>query len=165
MTTPPEALSLIHGPPLADEPGQGAHTIPGYLREVAARHGPREAMVMRIGETRNAWSYAQLLARSLDVARALVEAGVGKGGRVGILMTNRPEFLFALFGTSLAGGVPVAMSTFATPNELDHMLKASQVSHLLFEQHVLKKDFHGVLCGLEPAIPTTSCRLPRRRKS
>lgn len=156
MSDTQAALSLIHGPPLSDEPGQGAHTIPGYLRAVVARHGPAEALVMRIGEHRQSWTYDQLLARSLDVARALVEAGVGKGGRVGILMTNRPEFLFALFGTALAGGVPVALSTFATPGELDYMLKASQVSHLLFEQHVLKKDFHTILCGLEPAIPTTS---------
>ncbi len=33
------SLSLVHGIPLAEEPGQGAHTIGGYLREVVARYG------------------------------------------------------------------------------------------------------------------------------
>ena len=30
-------------------------------------------------------------------------------------MTNRPEWLSAVFGTTLAGGVAVALSTFSTP--------------------------------------------------
>lgn len=145
-------LSLVAGPPLSDEAGQGAQTIAGYLREVASRHGAREAVVLRNRTHRLAWSYDELLARSLEVARALAASGVGKGSRVGILMTNRPEFLSALFGTALAGGVPVALSTFSTPGELDHLLKASEVSLLLFEQHVLKKDFLAMIEGLEPAV-------------
>ena len=145
-------LSLVHGSPLAEEPGQGAQTIGGYLREVAARYGPREAVVMGQGEHRVSWSYDDLLSQALAVSRALIASGVVRDTRVGILMTNRPEFLAALFGTALVGGVPVALSTFSTPSEMDYLLKASQVSLLLFEQHVLKKDFHEMLAGLEPAI-------------
>ena len=146
------SLSLVHGSPLADEPGQGVQTIGGYLREVVARYGPREALVLRNGDQRLSWSYDDLLTRSIEVAGALIASGVGRDTRVGILMTNRPEFLAALFGTALAGGVPVALSTFSTPAELDYLLKASQVSLLLFEQRVLKKDFHAMIVGLEPAI-------------
>src|SRR3546814_15453 len=88
----------------------------------------------------------------MDVARALVASGTGRDSRVGILMTNRPEFLSSLFGIALAGAVPVALSTFSTPQELDHIIRASQVSLLLFEQQVLKKDFFAQLLELEPAI-------------
>ncbi|MCW1428185.1 class I adenylate-forming enzyme family protein [Novosphingobium sp. JCM 18896] len=146
------SLSLVYGKPLAEEPGQGAQTIGGYLREVAALYGSREALVLRKGEHRLSWSYDDLLARSIEVAAALIASGVGRDSRVGILMTNRPEFLAALFGTALAGGVPVALSTFSTPSELDYLIKASQVSILLFEQTVLKKDFHAMIAELEPAI-------------
>lgn len=104
------------------------------------------------GAHRTAWSYDTLLARSLDVARALVACGVGKGERVGILMTNRPEFLSSLFGIALAGGVPAALSTFSTLPELDHLVRASEVSVLLFEQQVLRKDFAAMLAELEPGI-------------
>jgi len=145
-------LSLVEGIPLEDEVGQGAHTIPGYLREVVARHGPAEALVLRSGDARLSWSYDELLGHSLEVARALVACGVGKGERVGILMTNRPEFVFSLFGIALAGGVPVALSTFSTPSELDYLLSASQISILLFEQRVLKTDFNAMIAELEPAI-------------
>lgn len=146
------SLSLVHGAPLAEEPGQGAQTIGGYLREVVGRYGPKEALVLRIGDNRLSWSYDDLLGRSIEVAAALIASGVGRDTRVGILMTNRPEFLAALFGTALAGGVPVALSTFSPPSELDHMLKASQISLLMVEQYVLKKDFCAMLAGLEPAI-------------
>ncbi|WP_313438827.1 class I adenylate-forming enzyme family protein [Novosphingobium sp.] len=148
MTAP----SIVFGPRLDEEPGQGAQTIAGYLREVVARYGPREAVVLRQGACRISWSYDDLMERAMAVARALVGCGTAKGERVGILMTNRPEFLSSLFGTALAGGVPVALSTFSTPSELDHLLGASQVSTLLFERQVLKKDFGAMLAEIDPAI-------------
>ncbi len=159
--------SIVHGPPLEAQPGLGALTIGGFLREVAARHGSAEAVVAWQGETRIAWSYDELLARSLEVARALIATGAGKDARIGILMTNRPEFLAALFGAALAGAVPVALSTFSTPQELDHLLAASQIGTLLFERHVAGKDFAAMFAGLEPAItavPLISTRYPFLRR-
>ena len=114
--------------------------------------------MLRSGGLRTSWSYDELLARSLEVSRALIVCGMGKDARVGILMTNRPEFLAALFGISLAGGVPVALSTFSTAPELGYMLKASQISVLLFEQQVLKTDFHAMIAELEPGIASAACR-------
>jgi fatty-acyl-CoA synthase len=149
-------LSVSHGLLLAEEPGIGALTIGGYLREAAAKHGPSEAVVAYESGARLSWSYDDLLERSLEVARALIACGIGKDARVGILMTNRPEFLSSLFGIALAGAVPVALSTFSTAPELEYMLKASQISVLLYESQVLKTDFHAMLVGLEPAIASAA---------
>src|SRR5262245_17201521 len=126
--------SIVRGIPLSEEPGLGTLSIPGYLREVTARFGDREALVWRSPDGVARWTYAALWERSVEVARALVASGVGKDGRVGILMTNRPEHLAAAFGTSLAGGVVVMLNTFATAAELEHLLRASCVSTLLFER-------------------------------
>ena len=68
------------------------------------------------------WSYQDLWERSVEVAKALIDSGVGKDSRVGILMTNRPEYLSTVFGTALAGGVAVALSTFSTPGELEYLI-------------------------------------------
>lgn len=151
-STSAEPLSLVAGPPLADEPGLGALTLPGFLREVTQQYGEREALVWRTGETATRWTYAQLWERAVEVARALRASGLGHGARVGVLMTNRPEWLAAVFGTSLAGGVAVTLSTFSTPSELDQLIRASAVSVLLFERTVVAKDFAAVLGELEPAI-------------
>jgi len=150
MTEP--ALSLVHGIPLDEQPGIGPLTIGGYLRELVGRHGSSEALVQGLGEHREAWTYDDLLARSIDVAKALIARGLGRDGRVGILMTNRLEFLSSLFGAALAGGVPVPLSTFSTQAELEYLVSASQVSVLLFEGRVLKKDFAAMLAEAEPAI-------------
>ncbi|WP_293683226.1 AMP-binding protein, partial [uncultured Phenylobacterium sp.] len=115
-------------------------------------YGPAEALVLREGDNVVRWSYDTLWRHSMDVARALVACGVGKGTRVGILQTNRPEFLASLFGTALAGGVASTISTFYTAAELEQVLKMSGVSVLLLERNVLKKDFAAIVTGLEPRI-------------
>jgi acyl-CoA synthetase (AMP-forming)/AMP-acid ligase II len=150
MTARPPSIAA--GPPLADEPGIGALTLGGWLREVTRRHGSREALVLHEGGQAIRWTYADLWDRANEVARALLACGVGKGTRVGVLMTNRPEFLSAVFGTALAGGVATTFSTFSTPAELDHLIAASGCSVLLLERSVLKKDFAEMVTGLEPAL-------------
>lgn len=156
VSVPVGGLSIAHGAPLAEEPGQGALTIPGYLREVCERYGEAEAVVLHHDGRVLRWSYRELWEQSMAVARALVACGVGRDSRVGILMTNRPEYLSALFGTALAGGVSVALNTFTTKPELEQLLAASGMSVLLFENKVLKKDFAETLLELEPAIGQTS---------
>jgi acyl-CoA synthetase (AMP-forming)/AMP-acid ligase II len=152
-TLSPERLSLIHGPPLSEEPGLGALTLPGFIGEVAARHAGREALVMHAADgTVTRWTYAELGRRAEAVARSLIAGGLDKGARVGVMMTNRPEWLAAVFGVGLAGGVAVGLSTFSTPSELGFLLKASAVSTLLFEPQVAKKDFRAMLEALAPAV-------------
>ncbi|GAA4810634.1 class I adenylate-forming enzyme family protein [Streptomyces ziwulingensis] len=144
--------SLVSGPALGTEPGLGPLTLPGFLREVTQAYGDREALVLDTAGDGTRWTYAELWERSVEVARALRACGVGRDGRVGVLMTNRPEWLAAVFGTSLAGGVVVALSTFSTPAELDHLLRVSGVGVLLFERGVAHQDFAETVLGLAPEI-------------
>jgi fatty-acyl-CoA synthase len=157
-------ISVVTGVPLSAEPGLGALTIPGYLREVTNRFGPREALVLRAGTQTLRWTYTQLWDRSTEIARALLAAGAGKDSRVGVLMSNRPEFVAAAFGIALAGAVTVVLSTFSTAHELEHLLKISGISILLYEPRVSRKDFDAVLAEVEPAIntrrPLWSARFP-----
>jgi acyl-CoA synthetase (AMP-forming)/AMP-acid ligase II len=150
------SMSVVHGSPLADEPGMGPLTIPAYLREVTQRYREREALVMQADTGVERWTYQDLWDRSVEFAKALIACGVGKNGRVGVLMTNRPEYLAAVFGCGLAGAVSVGLSTFSTPAELEQLLALSGVSVLLFDGRVLKKDFGAMLAELEPAITDTA---------
>ncbi len=140
-----EELSVVFGGPLSDEPLMGALTIGGYLRDVVARRGPAEALVFHGDGRRTSWSYDDLLMHSMDVAKALLARGTEQGAPIGILMSNRPEFLATLFGTALAGCLPVALSTFSTESELDYLLTASKVQVVLYEAKVAGKDFATIL--------------------
>ena len=146
--------SLVRGIPLSQETCLGPLTLGGYVKEIAARFGPREAAVMRLGDQVERWTYDDLLAKSMEVARALIASGVGKGTRVGVLATNRLEFLSGMFGATLAGGVATCLSTFSTPAELEYLVQSSACSVLLLERKVLKKDFAQIMIDLEPAIGT-----------
>ncbi|MEE2732064.1 MAG: class I adenylate-forming enzyme family protein [Pseudomonadota bacterium] len=150
------SASLVRGMPLQEEPGMGALTIPGYLQEVCERYGDAEALVLHTATGTLRWRYQDLWQHAIEVAQALIAAGVNKDTRVGILMTNRPEYLSLLFGTALAGGVAVALSTFSTQDELEYLLSASSVSVLVFEDWVLKKNFADMLTAIEPAITESS---------
>jgi len=147
-------LSIAKGPPLSEEPGLGTLTLPGFLREVTTRFAGREALVLRSPDGVERWSYETLWERAVEVARSLLALGVGKDSRVGVMMTNRPEWIQAVFGVGLAGGVAVTLSTFSTPRELEYLLRVSGVTLLLFERTVLKKDFAAILGELEPEIRT-----------
>jgi fatty-acyl-CoA synthase len=149
-----DAVSIVHGIPLDQEPGLGVLTLPGFLREVTTRYADSEALVLRTGESTVRWSYAQLWEQAQAIARSLLACGAGKDTRVGVLMTNRPEWVAAFFGVGLAGGVPVALSTFSTVPELEYLLQVTGVSTLLFERSVGKKDFAAMLGSLEPAALT-----------
>ncbi|MGE5697469.1 MAG: class I adenylate-forming enzyme family protein [Candidatus Sericytochromatia bacterium] len=151
--------SVVSGPPLADEPGLGALTLPGFLREVTEMYSEREALVFHPADGVMRWTYAELYDRAVDVARALRACGIGKGSRVGVLMSNRPEWVSSVFGISMAGGVAVTLSTFSTAAELDYLLQSSCVSVLLFERSVAKKDFAELLAELG-AMSLPSTRYP-----
>ncbi|MBU6269180.1 MAG: acyl--CoA ligase [Sphingomonadales bacterium] len=146
-------MAIIHGIPLAEEPGQGAHTLPGLLREACTRWPGNEALVFHHPDgTIERWTYGDLWSRAVEVARSLVALGLGRDARVGILMTNRPEWVSACFGAALAGCTATGFSTFSTAPELDALLGQSAVSVLLLEGRVLAKDFAAMLHELEPAL-------------
>jgi acyl-CoA synthetase (AMP-forming)/AMP-acid ligase II len=147
------SLSIVRGIPLVEEPGLGALTLPAFIRQLSARYAGREALVQRRTDgAMERWSYRDLWDSSLNVAKALVACGLDKGGRVGVLMTNRAEFVSAVFGTALAGGVAAPLSTFSTAHELEYLIARSACSVLMLERHILKKDFSQLLCSIEPAI-------------
>ena len=112
--------STTSGPPLADEP-LGALTLGGFLRQTCHEHPTRQALVFHppSGPV-TSYTYADVWDEASAVARALLARGVTKDTRVGLLATNRPEWVTAAFGIALAGATCVALSTFTTLAELEY---------------------------------------------
>ena len=162
--------STIRGIPLADEP-LGALTLGGFLREVCVKYADKEALVFHppSGPVVRL-TYAQVWDEAFTVARALVARGVTKETRVGLLATNRPEWITAMFGIALAGGTCVALSTFAKSAELEYQLRVGDVSLLIFERSVLDRDFAAELIEFCPDLANAqgemqSAKLPFLRRT
>lgn len=148
-----EGLSHYEAPPLSQEEGLGALTLPGFLAEIAGRYSDREALCWRddTGHTQR-WTYGDLLAQSRRVAAALLAQGIGRGSRVGVLVSNRPEWLFSMFGAAIAGAVTVSMNTFSTRQELAYQLQHADVQLLIMERQVASQDFVSDLVALCPPL-------------
>ncbi len=139
-------LAIKSGAALEAESLPEHQTIPGYLADICEQYGNREAVVMRCPDGSTVrHSYAEFAGLVEQVAKALIASGVDRGTRVGVLMSNRTEYLAAAFGIAAAGGVCVALNTFSTASELHLQLTDAAVAVLLFEERVLKQDFAATL--------------------
>ncbi len=76
-------------------------------------------------------TFADLHARSSQVANALLAAGVGAGDRVGVLDKNSPTFFEVLFGCAKIGAVVVGLNWRLAPPEIAAILADAGVSVLL----------------------------------
>lgn len=123
-----------------------SRTIGAFLDEICDLYGPATAIVDRDRR----YSFDDLKAESVDVARALVAAGIGYGDKVGILMGNRAEWLFVHFAASLIGAVSVGINTWSTTSELDYVLKHSGAKALIMAPRLLKHDYLKSLEELSP---------------
>jgi long-chain acyl-CoA synthetase len=70
-------------------------------------------------------TYEELLSRARRFASVLAREGLKPGDRVGILLPNIPEYLEALFGIWIAGGVVVALSPLMVAPEVERLVKAT----------------------------------------
>jgi acyl-CoA synthetase (AMP-forming)/AMP-acid ligase II len=162
--------STIRGPALS-EASFGPLTLGGFFREVCRRNGNKEAMVFHPpGKPVVRYTYAQMWDEAFAVAQSLVARGVTKETRVGLLATNRPEWVIAMFGVAMAGGTCVALSTFAKSSEFEYLLRIGDVSLLIFERSVLSRDFAAELIELCPELATADdvsqpTRLPFLRRA
>jgi fatty-acyl-CoA synthase len=123
-----------------------ARTIPLLLDELAARFPAREALVG--GSQR--YTYASLRNEVRAFAKGLHALGVKKGDKVAILMGNKPEWIIADLAICLLGGIMVAVNTWATRRELQHILAHSDATMLVASDQYLKYDYFKMLGELEP---------------
>lgn len=82
-------------------------TLHRQLKRQAERYGERTFFWFKD----RAYSYLDFDRESDRVAAGLQQLGIGKGDKVGILLSNRPEYLFVWFGLSKLGAVEVPINT------------------------------------------------------
>ncbi len=81
--------------------------------------------------------YRQVAAQSRRFASALHSMDVDKGHRVGIMLPNSPEFVYAYYGALMAGATVVLYNIMLKPRELDFLLRHSETSVMVVDHKVL----------------------------
>lgn len=104
-----------------------AFLLQHLLGESAARFPDKEAV--RFGGT--SLTYHQLDTLSNQVARALVKAGVKRGGRVGIYVHKSLASVVSVFGIMKAGGIYVPLDPNAPAKRLAYITRNCDIQVLL----------------------------------
>ena len=104
-------------------------------RHVSAGNGDRRCIVTD-SET---WTYKDLLARSNQVARALVDdMGLIPGNRVLLRGPNNPWMVASWFGVVKAGGVAVATMPLFRKHELETMVEIAGVTMAICDHRFIE---------------------------
>lgn len=73
-------------------------------------------------------TYRQLGERADQMAHALRNSGVDRGGRIAVLSENRPEYVETYMAAASLGVTVVALNTRMHPDELAHCVTGAEPS-------------------------------------
>ena len=95
-------------------------------------------------------TYGEAIAQSAIMAMQLVEAGVGKGTRVGMVFPNSGEFIVSWLAITRIGGVAVPISTLSTAVELGRIIRHADLQIFITTDRYLHHDY---VARLKEALP------------
>ena len=107
-------------------------TVPALLAQAVERFGNREYIVSATERL----TFREADERSALLARRLVDAGAGKGTRIGIVLPSGVDFTLAFLAATRIGSVAMLFSSTYKPAELARVVRIADV-HTLFAPRVL----------------------------
>jgi fatty-acyl-CoA synthase len=93
-------------------------------------------------------TYQELSQRVNQYARWALDQGLGKGEVVGLLMSNRPEYLAIWLGITSVGGVVSLLNTNLTGPSLAHCIQVVSPKHL-----IVAAEFAGPMAAALAELP------------
>lgn len=139
-------------------------TIDHLVRRRAAEYATKAAVI----DPDARLSYRELDVTTGDVAAAFIEAGVGKGSRVGLVMPNSARWVQIAIALTRIGAVLVPFSTLLRPRELVAQLRTASVQFLIsveeFRGHRYLDDLRSALRRDVLTAPLQCPELPALRQ-
>jgi acyl-CoA ligase (AMP-forming) (exosortase A-associated) len=112
------------------------YLVDHLLEEGAGRHPGKVA----IKQKERIITFRDLYTESGKMKHFLLEAGVERGDRVGILLDKSIEQLVAMFGISMAGGVFVFINPILKKEQIEYIIRDCQVKLLITSSAHHKKN-------------------------
>ena len=130
-----------------------ARTFPQLIRAAARAYGDATALEFE-GDTipSKSVTYAELDARSAELARGLIARGIGKGSRVGYIFGNGPGFATCSRRLPASAAVAVPISTMIRANELVRVLRQSDIAGLILQRKFMGYDYADRLRDALPEL-------------
>jgi acyl-CoA synthetase (AMP-forming)/AMP-acid ligase II len=123
-------------------------TIGESIKRAARLYGDRDFVVLPDRRI----TFAEAERASAALARRMVEAGIGKGTRVGLLYTYSVEWVVTWLAASRVGALVMPFSTIYAPGELRTVLRLGDVSVLVLGPTMLGRDMAAFVEEAVPAL-------------
>jgi acyl-CoA synthetase (AMP-forming)/AMP-acid ligase II len=134
-------------------------TVPGLLRAGVDRWPDRDCVVTPDARL----TYADLDSSSKTLAARLVDAGVSKATRVGVMFPNGIPWIVAWAAAARIGAVVIPINTFSKSFELERLLRHADVHVLLGVASFIQHDYLERLETIAPELTEqdgSALRLP-----
>ena len=105
--------------------------MPSTIDELVRLRADQDGDAPMVIDPTSRISYRELDSATGDLAAVFIEAGVGKGTRVGLIMPNGTRWVQIAIALTRIGAVLVPLSTLLTAAELATQLRAASVQFLL----------------------------------
>lgn len=112
-------------------------TVPALMALARGDYAAREVMV----HDNRRMAYAELEEKSAILARQLLEAGIAKGTRTGLLLPDDERFLIGWTAVARTGAVAVPISTLVTPAELRRLARHADLHMIIAATGFLNHDY------------------------
>jgi acyl-CoA synthetase (AMP-forming)/AMP-acid ligase II len=123
-------------------------TIP----RVMARRRRADPRVRALVSDESSITYVELDDASRALAGGMVQGGLNKGDRVGLLMPNGIDWATAALAVMRVGAVLVPLSTLLRPPELLAQLRVASVSHLILVPAYRGRSYLDEIRSFAPAL-------------
>ncbi len=143
-STPPAAGPAP--PAAADMPQWRDSTFGQAVEWCCARYGEREAVVWH----QQRITFREFGARVQAFARGLIALGIGRGEKVGLWMTDRPEWLVARWAVPMIGAILVPVNTRLRDRDLSYVLAQSDTENLIIQEAGRGVSYFDILGEVEP---------------
>src|SRR4051794_2520688 len=111
----------------------GSTTMADLAARAAAGYGSTPALKHKAGDAWVEATYSELGDTAGEVARGLIDLGIGRGDRVAILAHTRPEWTHANLGILAAGAASVSIYQTNSPEECHYVLEHSESTAVFVE--------------------------------
>lgn len=128
-------------------------TIGGWLEYWATETPDKEYLVYSDRDLRFTWK--QFNKRVDDMAKGLMAIGVKRGTHIGIWATNVPDWLTFLYAGAKIGAVLVTVNTNYKQNELEFLVKDSDIHTLCITEGVFDGNYIDMVYTMTPELKET----------
>ncbi len=128
-------------------------TIGAHFDKTIARHGAREALIVRHQNIR--WTWRELRERVDNLAASLIRLGLAPGERIGIWAPNCAEWTLTQFATAKAGLILVNINPAYRRSELEYALNKVGCKALVLAPSFKSSEYIEMLNDLAPELATS----------